>query len=217
MNRQQQILLYLYSTPNIVGSALGLLGLLLYFTGIINAYWFVIVVGLYLIGVVVTPRNPIYDLRLRNQMSVEEVKAELENLVRSIQSKVPKDILDKVLSIKESIVSILPSIVDVTSGDYNIYVIRQTALEYLPEALQNYLNLPPAYANLHPIRNGKTAHELLASQLDLLDEKMKEVVDDLHRNDTQKLLVHGRFLEEKFRKDDLFSANTVPNPVAVNK
>ncbi|CAN5442630.1 hypothetical protein BH10CHL1_BH10CHL1_10660 [soil metagenome] len=217
MNRQQQILLYLYSTPNIVGSALGLLGLLLYFTGIINAYWFLIVLGLYLVGVVVTPRNPVYDLHLRNQLSVEAVQTELENLVRSIQNKVPKDILDKVISIKASIVSILPTIVDVNSGDYNIYVIRQTALEYLPGALQNYLNLPPAYATLHPIRNGKTAQQLLSDQLDLLDQKMKEVVDDLHRNDTQKLLVHGRFLEEKFRKDDLLSTGSMPSAAPVNQ
>jgi len=201
MNRQQ-LLLFLYSTPNIVGSALGLLGLLLYFTGLIDSYWFFIVVGLYAIGVVATPKNPIYDLHLRNQLSVEEVRAELENLVRTIQSKVPAEILAKVVSIKESIASILPNIVDVSSSDYNIYVIRQTALEYLPEALQNYLNLPPAYANLHPVKNGKTARQLLSDQLDLLDNQMKEIVVDFHKNDTQKLLVHGRFLEEKFRKSD---------------
>ncbi len=201
MNRQQ-LLLFLYSTPNIVGSALGLLGLLLYFTGLIDSYWFFIVVGLYAIGVVATPKNPIYDLHLRNQLSVEEVRAELENLVRTIQSKVPAEILAKVVSIKESIASILPNIVDVSSSDYNIYVIRQTALEYLPEALQNYLNLPTAYANLHPVKNGKTARQLLSDQLDLLDNQMKEIVVDFHKNDTQKLLVHGRFLEEKFRKSD---------------
>jgi hypothetical protein len=207
MNRQQR-LLFLYSTPNIVGSALGILGLLLFFVGLIHNYWFFIVVGLYAIGILATPRNPTYDLHLRNQLSAEEVQAELENLLRSIQNKVPKDILDKVSSIKTSIVSILPTIIDVNSGDYNIYVIRQTALEYLPEALQNYLNLPPAYANLHPVKNGKTARQLLADQLDLLDQKMKEVVDDLHRNDTQQLLIHGRFLEEKFRKDDLLLAGS---------
>lgn len=204
MNRQQ-LLLFLYGTPNIIGSALGILGLILFFAGIIQNYWFFIVVGLYAIGLLVTPRNPTYDLHLRNQFSVEEVRAELDKLFRSIQGKVPQDILDKVSSIKASIGSILPQIVDVNQGDYNIYVIRQTALEYLPEALQNYLNLPPAYANLHPIKNGKTARQLLADQLDLLDQKMKEVVDDFHRNDTQQLIIHGRFLEEKFRKDDLLA------------
>jgi hypothetical protein len=45
--------------------------------------------------------------------------------------------------------------------------------------------------------------QLLGEQLDLLDTSMKQ--EDIHRNDTQKLVVHGRFLEDKFRKDDLLA------------
>lgn len=67
------------------------------------------------------------------------------------------------------------------------------------------MNLPSAYANLHPVKNGKTARQLLSEQLDLLDHSMQQIVEDIHRNDTQKLVVHGRFLEEKFRKDDLLA------------
>jgi hypothetical protein len=202
-NATQRLWLFLYGTPNIVGSALGLVGLLLYFAGIINAFWFLIVVGLYAIGVVATPRNPTVDLQLRNQVTVEAVRAELEELVRAVRRKLPKELLAKVESIKESILSILPKIVDVNSGDYNTYVIRQTALEYLPDALENFLNLPPAYANLHPVKNGKTARQLLGDQLDLLDTSMKQIVEDFHRNDTQKILIHGRFLAEKFHKGDV--------------
>ena len=66
--------------------------------------------------------------------------------------------------------------------------------EYLPTALQNYLSLPPAFANLHPVRDGKTARQLLNEQLDILDPEMKEIVVDISANDTQKLLAHGRFL-----------------------
>jgi hypothetical protein len=31
------------------------------------------------------------------------------------------------------------------------------------------------------------------------------MVEDAHRNDAEKLLVHGRFLEERFRKVDALS------------
>jgi hypothetical protein len=41
---------------------------------------------------------------------------------------------------------------------------------------------------------------LLLAQLDLLDGKMKEIVTSVAENDTQALLVNGRFLEEKFGK-----------------
>jgi hypothetical protein len=204
MTTRQRILLYLYGTPNIVGSALGILGLLLFFGGLINRFWLLIVLGLYGIGALATPRSPTYDLRLRNQLTAEEIREELENLVRSIRKRVPKDILAKVESIKNSILEILPSIVDVNSSDYDIYTIRQTALDYLPETLGNYLSLPPAFRNLHPVRDGKTAKQLLSEQLDLLDQQMKEIAQDFYRNDTQRLMAHGRFLEQKFRKTALW-------------
>jgi len=204
MDRKQRALLFLYSTPNIVGSILGILGLVLLFLGVIGKFWFFIVLGLYAIGALATPKSPTYDLRLRNQLTADEIREELENLVKSIRRKVSKDILAKVESIKDSILEILPNIVDVSSSDYNIYTIRQTALDYLPETLENYVNLPPAFRNLHPVKDGKTAKQLLVEQLDLLDQQMKEIAQDFYRNDTQRLMAHGRFLEKKFRKADLW-------------
>src|SRR6202171_2909208 len=46
---------YLYSTKNLAGSALALVGLVLFFSGVVGALWPVVVVGLYLIGVLVAP------------------------------------------------------------------------------------------------------------------------------------------------------------------
>ncbi len=194
------VLLFLYSTPNIVGSVLGLIGLGLYVLGITNQFWLLIVVGLYLIGVLATPKNPTYDLQLRNQLTVEDIRAELEELVRKVQGKLPKDVLERVNSIKNSIVEVLPQIVDLGSSDYNIYLIQQTALDYLPSALQSYLTLPKAYANLQPVKDGKTAKQLLVEQLDLLDSEMKQVVQEVYANNTQQLIAHGRFLQDKFQK-----------------
>lgn len=65
---------------------------------------------------------------------------------------------------------------------------------------QGYMNLPKAYANLQPVKDGKTAKQLLVEQLTLLDIEMKEVVQEVYRNDTQKLIAHGRFLQDKFQK-----------------
>lgn len=61
---KRRLLLFLYSTPHIVGSVLGLLGLGLFFAGIIKSYWYFIVAGLYVIGVLATPKSPTYELRL---------------------------------------------------------------------------------------------------------------------------------------------------------
>lgn len=116
----------------------------------------------------------------------------------------PQDILDKVVSIKNPILEILPSISDVENADNSTYTIRQTAFAYLPETLENYLKLPKAFAGTRPVRDGKTAHHLLLEQLDLLDNEMKEIVQVFYRQDTQRLLAHGRFLEEKFKDTELW-------------
>jgi hypothetical protein len=77
-------------------------------------------------------------------------------------------------------------------------VVGRTATDYLPSALQAYLNLPRAYATLHKMPNGKTADEVLGDQLTLLASKMDEVADAVHKKDSDALLANGRFLEEKF-------------------
>lgn len=216
MSRTERLLLYLYGTPNIVGSLLGIVGLLLFFAGVIQDFWFVIIPGLYLIGVLLTPKQTQYDLQLQNQFSADAVRNELNELVNKISKRTPPEILAKVESIKESVFSILPILTTTGGGDRNLYTVRQMVFDYLPAALQNYLNLPPAFANLHPIRNGKTARQLLSEQLDLMDHEMKEIVVSVSENDTQKLLVHGRFLEAKFNQADFLGsfAPSKPAPLA---
>ncbi len=205
MRKPFHLRLFLYSAPNLVGSLLGLGGLGLYFLGVIHEFWLLIVMGLYLIGVLATPKDNHYDLQLRKQISIEELRGELEDLVRKVNRRLPKEAYERVKSIKNSLVEVLPQINDLGSSDHNIYLIQQTALDYLPATLEAYMNLPKAYANYQPIRNGKTAKQLLIEQLDLLDREMKEVVQEVYRNDTQQLIIHGRFLQDTFQKSLLDS------------
>jgi hypothetical protein len=200
MSNRQRLLLYLYSNGNILGSILGLVGLGLYFTGIIHNFWLLIVLGLYGIGVLAAPRSQTQELCLRHQLDSEELRQELEELVHAIRRKVPKEISDRVVSIKNTIVEILPYLQRLDESNYNLYTIRQTALEYLPETLENYLKLPRAYASMHVTKEGKTAQKLLVEQLDLLDQEMKSIAQEFYGNNTEQLVAHGRFLEEKFER-----------------
>ena len=68
---------------------------------------------------------------------------------------------------------------------------------------RDYLNLPRAYATLHPVQDRKTPKQVLMDQLTLLESKMSEVADDLRRNDTDRLLANRRFLEERFGRSAL--------------
>lgn len=197
----QRLLMYLYSTKNIVGSLLALVGLALFFIGIVGALWPVVVVGLYLIGALVTPGNAAIDLR--TGFDPDDVRKALDTQVRAVNGKVPPEVLARVQSIQQIILGILPRSGTLPPGSPELYVVQRTALEYLPTALESYLNLPRAYATLHPVQDGKTPKQVLMDQLALLESKMTEVADDVHRNDTDRLLANGRFLEERFGRSAL--------------
>src|SRR6202022_4403715 len=198
---QQQILKYLYSSKNIVGSVLALLGLVLFFLGVVGTLWPVIGIGLYLIGVLVPPGTA--TIGLRSGFDPDDVRKALDNEVRIVNGRVPADVFAKVQSIQQIILGILPRSGALPPGSPELFVVERTATDYLPTALESYLNLPRAYATLHPVQDGKTPKQVLLDQLTLLESKMGEVADDVHRNDTDRLLANGRFLEERFGRSAL--------------
>lgn len=209
MTSAQRFWAFFYSRPNLVGLVLAIFGSALWWYGLLPRFGLLIVVALYLIGLLVTPRNKQMEIDYRRKVTEAEIREELEKVARTTRRRAPREIYLKVDSIKDSILSILPQLMLVGEGERNLYTIRQTALEYLPEALQNYFNLPAQFANFYPLRNGKTARQLLGDQLDILDQEMKAIVADYAVNDMQKLLAHGRFLEQKFHQDEIFTRSSV--------
>jgi hypothetical protein len=199
--RQTRLLLFLYSNRNLAGCLLALGGLVLHFTGLVEHYWLAIVAGLYGIGYLAAPEKREYVFSLGGELTAEAIGAQLAGMIKGLAGKLEPDVLERVQRIRESIDVLLPRLLAQESvGDKSLYIVRQTALEYLPTTLQTYLSLPPAFRRIHIVRDGKTAKALLLEQLDLLDGKMKEIVTSVAENDTQALLVNGRFLEEKFGK-----------------
>jgi phage shock protein PspC (stress-responsive transcriptional regulator) len=129
----------------------------------------------------------------------EDIGRTLDGLVNRIRGKVSDDVLERVMSIRADIVAALPQIQEMGGGmTQEAYNVRQTALEYLPDALEKYLSLPQEFAETHQLSNGKTAKETLLEQLELLDETIKDIVGDAYQEDADALLVHGRFLKDKF-------------------
>jgi hypothetical protein len=190
------ILLYLYSRKNIVGSALGLLGIGLFFLGIIGPVWPAVVIGMYLIGALVTPSGQKWDLL--GGVEPSDIKAALDRQVAGVKGKVPDEVFQKVLSIQQTILSIMPKIDRLGPGSKDAFIVQKTATDYLPSTLQAYLNLPRAYATVHRLDDGRTASKVLMDQLTLLDSKLNEVADAVNKNDTDALLANGRFLEDRF-------------------
>ena len=80
----------------------------------------------------------------------------------------------------------------------DLYLVRQTASEYLPRTIDAYRALAAAGGAQTMHASGKTAEQELHEQLDLLDLKLDEIARDLQRRDLDHLLTNRRFLEERF-------------------
>lgn len=141
-----------------------------------------------------------------SDLQTQEIAIILDTLIHSVRRKLPKDVLGQVDSIRSSILEILPRVEALEGIDHNRYAVRQIAMSYLPETLENYMKLPQEMATQKEIRGGRTAHQLLQEQLGLLDGELKEIIDDIDRADTRSLLAHGRFLEDKFGQSDQWLA-----------
>ena len=202
------LLRYLYSGKNIVGSTLALFGLLLFFTGAITSiFWPFVVAALYGIGALLAPGPPKVALG-GTSFDPESIRRSLQRQLNIANGKLPPALEAKLRDIADTIMGILPHYAGFPPGSPDLFVVGRTATDYLPSALQAYLNLPRAYATLHKMQNGKTADQILGDQLTLLASKMNEVADAVHKKDSDALLANGRFLEEKFGTSPLALPST---------
>lgn len=203
---------FFYGFPNIIGMALALLGLLTHIALVIASakggllYWWVIVVGLYVLGWLVGWffQNNDANLQFQHTLTAEQIEAELDSLIKKIKKRVPTEALTHVQGIRESVFAVLPDIVRGNFANHDLYTIKKTVFAYLPETLENYLKLPNVYATMHPIRDGKTAKVLLIEQLSLIDTTMQDVVKNIYNQDAQALLVNERFLQARLGRQHGF-------------
>jgi len=202
----RRIDVFLHSWRNMAGCALALVGVVLHLAGLVTGLlWVPIVIGLYLLGYRVTPAESKLSLDLDgsgDSPADAEIEGSLDRLLASISGRVPNDIYYRVSSIRDTILVTLGTngarrATGALASDPNLYLIRQTAVSYLPEALDAYLNLSLTSRD-RAIGGRKSAHDILLNQLDLMDQKMAQVTEAMMAHDTDPLEAHGRFLAEKF-------------------
>lgn len=211
-----------------VGCLLALGGLLLFFTGALGTLWPLILIGagLYLFWGRAMPAAKTIDRRggfsadhrrsgvdagdRRGGMEADDFRKAMDHQIQAASGRVPPDVLAKVQSIRQIILGIVPRLAALPEGSPERFIVDRTATEYLPTALESYLNLPTAYATLHPVKDGKTPKQVLMDQLTLLESTMNKVAATVLRNDTDRLLANARFLEERFGRSDL----SLPGPAS---
>jgi ABC-type nickel/cobalt efflux system permease component RcnA len=114
------------------------------------------------------------------------------------ESELPIDIQVKVEQIRRKVDVLLSYADRFPPFSQDLYLVRQTASDYLPRTISTYLSVPKPTAEKPLSASGQTAHEELKAQLNLLDSKLDDIAQDLERQDTDRLLANRRFLEQRF-------------------
>lgn len=120
----------------------------------------------------------------------------VEDLARD--GGVPAVVMSRLTRVTRIVRDTVPRLDTLGAGSPQAYNVMATATDYLPEAIGGYLRLPRQWADSRPVDRGKTSLMILIDQLDLLGSTMNQVFDAVCRADAQALVVHGRFLQEKF-------------------
>ena len=114
------------------------------------------------------------------------------------QPQLPIDVQVKVEQIRRKVEVLLSYATRFPPFSKDLYLVRQTASEYLPRTLDAYLALPSGSATRIVPGLGLTAEEELQRQLELLDQKLDDIAGDFKLQDFDRLLANRRFLEDRF-------------------
>ena len=191
--------LYLYSNGNIAGSLLGILGMGLFFTGLIGDYWLAIVLGLYGVGAFGFPRTKSWTLKEGMRLQGEQLRDALKKMVKQVRPKLSEELRPLMDTLSENLDYIIQKNSERDVGPFLSHFVQQTVSDYLPTAIEHYLSLPPAYRRLHVVNKGKTSRDLFKEQLQLLNSETEKVIEELHQQDVMSIQTHSRFLEDKFK------------------
>ncbi|MGL6261475.1 hypothetical protein [Vibrio sp. WXL210] len=203
-SKQQKLMLYLYSTPHLVGCCLGLLALLAFFVGLIANWWLFIVVGSYGVGVLLTPENKALKVELSHQMDADELSMQLNRLLDNAKERLSDQVKQPLENIRNKVDQILPLMERMAVFNHDVHTVKQVITTYLPDMLSSYLRLPPAYARFHTLQSGKTSRDELVEQLVILDKALEEILGELLTDDVNALRAHGEFLKTKFASTDIW-------------
>ena len=206
----QRVLMHLYSPGNIAGCLMALGGLALFFTGVIHAFWWAIVPGLYGAGALGWPRSHLSETATHAELSTELLAQQVRTLVISVAQGLPKEALASLQNIQITMDELLPRLQELRDrgviSPKDSFTVVETIRRYLPDTLAAYLRLPRYYAQMQPLADGRTAAQTLLDQLRVLDMSLREVARNAFAGDAEALVLNGRFLQTRFSEKLAFRA-----------
>lgn len=151
----------------------------------------------------VVPRGA--RLEIANAVADRErtVRAALASAEAMVRGRAPAAVETRVSAISGVVGDIMRRQSALGGASPQLFAVLRTATDYMPSALEAYMKLPQSYATTRRQADGRTALEILTSQLDLLQREMIDVADAVNKNDLDRLLAHERFLTQRFGRSAL--------------
>lgn len=139
-------------------------------------------------------------LRAQRTPQVDLTKrAPAESLANlAADARVPADVRERAQRLDRECVSTLTYLRQHGASSEQVFEVEQIQTDFGPQAVRSYLALAPGSADSVEVLDGKTGHQLIVEQLDLL---LDQVATHLHRAarlGSDQLLANHRFLTEKF-------------------
>ncbi|MFJ9784835.1 hypothetical protein ACIRSS_35055 [Amycolatopsis sp. NPDC101161] len=185
------MLRYLGSNKNLLGCVGGLVGVVLYVTGVVGWFWPFVVVALYLAGALLAPSEKV---RLVPDTSAE-LRSSLETLlsrVSSQASRMPASTVDTVGRIAAILRDLLSDPARLAADPDLQHAVVRLGRTDLPLSLETYLNLPWWFAS----RRAGAGEELVA-QLGLLEAEAHRVAERFYASEVDRQADHTRYLRDR--------------------
>ncbi|MEA2080243.1 MAG: PspC domain-containing protein [Pseudomonadota bacterium] len=126
---------------------------------------------------------------------------QLEPLHERLRERAGQDTLTTLQRIEEKLAFLIEhSDSRAEPFDFKPFEVHKIAFDYLPDTINNYLQLPSQLAQSERLRDGRTAEQALQEQLHLLDHALADLTRSYFDRDAESLLIHGRFIKDKFAR-----------------
>ncbi|RAM64658.1 hypothetical protein RB25_03320 [Herbaspirillum rubrisubalbicans] len=192
-----RFLLFLYGSPNLLGCVFALPIPLLYLVGYFGADALVLTPFAYLIGWLLSIDDKKTGNKILKEAQEHPLSQTIDKLLEQSGSRLPTEVVEKLQAMDRIVDDLaLRAQSGSISMEHSIELIN-TVTRNLPQTLGNYLKLPPLFAEIHRMEDGKTCKQLLMEQLDLLTAELEQLSASINAGDAQSLIANGKFLREK--------------------
>jgi hypothetical protein len=144
------------------------------------------------------PRNKRHQRSAESATPAASDKPAAAASAPSKSSRLPADVEAKAEQVRRKAEALAAQSDRFPPFSQDLYLVRQTANDYLPRTLETYTSMPPESVDLPMVNGGKTPHQELNAQLDLLNSKLDEIAHELERQSNERLMANRKFLQDRF-------------------